>query len=59
MNEAELDEAYGEFCRMLTQQGEPRALATLARFALLAMHEIGDLQRIRALIVAARHTDQP
>lgn len=59
MNEAELDEAYGELCRMLTRQGEPRALATLARFALLAMHEIAGPQRVRALIDAASHEGQP
>jgi hypothetical protein len=53
MNEAELDEVYGELCRVLTAQGEPKALAMLARFALLAVHEIGDVQRIRALIADA------
>ena len=53
MNEAELDEAYGELCRMLTAQGEAQALHTLARFALLALRELGDIGRIRALIAAA------
>jgi hypothetical protein len=59
MNEGELDEAYGSFCRMLTAQGESLALITLARFALLAMHEIGDPVRIRELIEAAKHIDRP
>ncbi len=50
MNERELDEAYTELCRALTLQGESRTLPVLARFALLAMHEIGDAARIRALV---------
>jgi len=50
MNDQELDEAYGELCRMLGDAGEDRALPALARFALLAMHEIGDGAKIRALI---------
>ncbi len=54
MNEAELDAAYSELCRMLTEQGEPLAVKVLARFALLAVHEIGDVQRVRALIASAR-----
>ena len=53
MNDAELDEAYSELCRLLTAGGESQALPVLARFALLAMHEIGDIGRIRALIESA------
>lgn len=53
MNEAELDETYGELCRMLTAHGEAQTPAVLARFALLAMHEIGDAGRIRLLIQTA------
>ncbi len=59
MNEEELDEAYTAFCRMLTTQGESLALLTLGRFALLAMHEIGDPARIRELIETAGHIDHP
>lgn len=54
MNETELDEVYSELCRVMTAQGEGRALPLLARFALLAMHEIGDARKIRALIAAAQ-----
>lgn len=57
MNEHELDEAYTELCRALTERGESRTLPVLARFALLAMHEIGDPGRIRALVREACATD--
>lgn len=50
MNDQALDEAYGELCRMLGDAGEAQALPVLARFALLAMHEIGDVAKIRQLI---------
>lgn len=50
MNDQELDEAYGELCRMLGDAGEAQALSTLARFALLTMHEIGDAAKIRQLL---------
>lgn len=53
MNEQELDEVYGEFCRKLSAVGEAQATPYLARFALLAFHAIDDAKRIRALIEAA------
>ena len=53
MNEQELDEVYGEFCRKLSAVGEAQATPYLARFALLAFQAIDDANRIRALIEAA------
>ncbi len=53
MNEQELDEVYGDFCRTLSAVSEAQATPFLARFALLAFHEINDVRRIRALIQEA------
>ena len=53
MNEQELDDVYGEFCRKLSAVGEAHATSYLARFALLAFHAIDDANRIRTLIAAA------
>lgn len=54
MNQTELDTLYTELCRALTEVGEPRATLLLARFALLAIGEIGDIETVRALLVRAR-----
>jgi hypothetical protein len=54
MNESELDGLYGELCRAISEVGEARAPLLLARFALLAMYEIGDLERIRQVLASAR-----
>ena len=59
MNETELDQAYGDLCRLLSAQGEARALPILARFALLAIHEIGDARQVRELIAAAGRITPP
>jgi hypothetical protein len=53
MNEAELDEVYTELCQALSARGRDAAPALLARFALLAMHEIGDAGKVRRLLAAA------
>ena len=53
MNEQELDEVYGDFCRKLSVVGEAQATPYLARFALLAFHAIDDANRIRTLIEEA------
>jgi hypothetical protein len=53
MTEMELDSIYGELCRALTQVGEASASLFLARFALLAIGEIGDAGRARALLTNA------
>jgi hypothetical protein len=54
MNQTELDTIYTELCRALTEIGEDRATLLLARFALLAMGEIDDIETVRALLVRAK-----
>jgi len=59
MNDAELENLYGELCRTLTEAGPERARLLLARFALLAMQRIDDAAEVRRLLgeatAAARH----
>jgi hypothetical protein len=50
MTETQLDSLYGELCRTLSEVGEARAPLFLARFALLAIGEIDDVERVRALL---------
>lgn len=50
MTEEQLDAAYTGFCRELERAGERGAMAALSRFALLAMLEIDDPERIGALM---------
>jgi len=57
MTENELDSVYGELCRALTEVGEDRAPLLLARFALLAIGEIDDADRVRVLLQNARTSD--
>jgi len=57
MNEAELDEIYTELCRAVTACGREAAPELLARFALLAMHEIDDAAALRRLIAMAAGRD--
>jgi hypothetical protein len=59
MTEAELDAAYAELCRSMTRVGEAQMPLYLARFALLAMTEIGDAQRVTRLIAAAGEDLEP
>lgn len=53
MNDLELDAVYTELCRVLGEAGEQKALTLLGRFALLAMLEIDDVDRLKALIARA------
>lgn len=53
MNDQELDAVYTELCRALGAAGEAEALALLGRFALLAILEINDRDRLRELIEQA------
>ena len=53
MTEAELDIAYTHLCKTMTELGEARAPLFLARFALLAMVRIGDVDVVRGLTDAA------
>lgn len=55
MTEAELDTAYSALCRKMTDLGESNTPLLLARFALLAMAEIGDAASIARLIQDAAH----
>ncbi|MDE2294506.1 MAG: hypothetical protein KGL36_03500 [Gammaproteobacteria bacterium] len=53
MNADELDALYTALCRAMTSVGEAQAPILLARFALLAIVEIADADRLRQLIAAA------
>lgn len=53
MTDAELDAAYSHLCRTMTELGETSTPLFLARFALLAMTEIGDAATIARLIAEA------
>ena len=53
MNDLELDRVYTDLCRALSAVGEEGAMQALSRFALLAMLEINDPERIEALIARA------
>ena len=50
MNESELDVVYTHLCKTMTQLGEANAQLFLARFALLALHTIGDADTGQRLI---------
>jgi hypothetical protein len=54
MTENDLDSLYSELCSTLSEVGEARAMLLLARFALLAIEQIGDPERVRALLASAR-----
>jgi len=53
MNEQVLDRLYTELCHALTRAGETRGTLLLGRFALLAMLEIGDEEKLRRLLTDA------
>jgi hypothetical protein len=53
MTDAELDIAYTQLCHTMTGLGQEQALPYLARFALLAMVRVGDLQAVQTLISQA------
>ncbi|ALL68115.1 hypothetical protein K788_0000775 [Paraburkholderia caribensis MBA4] len=53
MTDAELDTVYTRLCKTMTQVGEANAPMFLARFALLAIGEIGDADVSLKLIEAA------
>jgi len=54
MTESDLDSLYGEVCRAVSEVGEARGPLLLARFALLAIGEIDDPERVRGLLASAR-----
>jgi len=53
MTDAELDTAYTHLCKTMTELGEARASLFLARFALLAMVRIGDIDAVQRMTDAA------
>ncbi len=53
MNAEDLDTVYTALCQAMTTVGEAQAPILLARFALLAIVEIADADRLRQLIAAA------
>jgi hypothetical protein len=57
IDESDLDSLYGEFCRALSDVGEAHAPLLLARFALLAIAEIGDVERVQRILTSARNCE--
>ena len=57
IDESELDSLYGELCRALSDVGEARAPLLLGRFALLAIAEIGDVERVQRILQSARNCE--
>lgn len=53
ISDHELDHLYTVLCNTMTQLGEQQAPLFLARFALLAIHAIGDAGLIQQLITDA------
>ncbi|MBP0592298.1 hypothetical protein J8I87_21710 [Paraburkholderia sp. LEh10] len=53
MTDAELDTVYTRLCKTMTQVGEANAPLFLARFALLAIEQIGNADVAVRLIDAA------
>ena len=54
IDESELDSVYGELCRAISEVGEAHAPLLLARFSLLAIGEIADVERVRCILTSAR-----
>ncbi len=53
MNDADLDVVYTRLCTTMTELGESQANLFLARFALLAMGQIGDREVALKLVAEA------
>lgn len=54
MTDSELDTVYTRLCKTMTEVGEAQAPLFLARFALLAIEQIGNADATLGLIAAAR-----
>jgi len=52
LNSGEIDQVYTELCHAMTRAGDDRTALFLARFALLAMREIDDVESIRRIVTA-------
>lgn len=59
MKAEDLDLAYTTFCKVMTDVGTERTEMFLARFALLAIVTLDDLERVRKLITEAADIDIP
>lgn len=57
MNESERDDAYTRICLAITEAGPGRESLFLARLSLLLAEAVGDAQRVREAIEAARLAD--
>lgn len=57
MNESERDDAYTRICLAITEAGPGRESLFLARLSLLLAEAVGDAQRVREAIEAARLSD--
>lgn len=57
MNESERDDAYTRICLAITEAGPGREPLFLARLSLLLAEAVGDAQRVREAIEAARLSD--
>lgn len=57
MNESERDDAYTRICLAITEAGPGRESLFLARLGLLLVEAVGDAQRVREAIEAARLAD--
>ncbi len=53
MTDNELDAVYTRLCKTMTELGEARSSLFLARFALLAIDRIADVETVQRLIDAA------
>jgi hypothetical protein len=59
MQEQDLDTAYTALCHTMTRVGEAQAPLFLARFALLALHRLGDAALVQQLIEDAARDLSP
>jgi hypothetical protein len=57
MNDSELDAVYTRLCKTMTELGAERSPLFLARFALLAIVELGDPALAMRLVDAAGEAD--
>jgi hypothetical protein len=57
MNDSELDAVYTRLCKTMTELGVDRSPLFLARFALLAIVELGDPALAMRLVDAAGKAD--
>jgi hypothetical protein len=53
MNQQDLDLAYSTICRTMTDVGRENAELFLARFAILSIVRIGDLEKLHQIIAEA------